>query len=330
MSGPAFEHRQASHCESGVVSALVRHSGVAMSEPMAFGLSSALSFAYLPFIKLNGLPLIAYRMPPKSILRGLRKPLGWKIRFETFRSPKAGRERLDQLLDAGRVVGLQTSVFWLPYFPEDLRFHFNAHNLLVFGREGDAYRISDPVFEEPVVCEADALARARFARGVLAPKGLLYYAETPAHEPDWNAVLPAAMRRTCRIMLKTPLPLIGVRGIHRLARAVRRLSVADARASKLFVGHIVRMQEEIGTGGAGFRFIEAAFLQEAAALLNRPVFAEHAQQLIEIGDAWREFALTAARMCRDREPLNPARLADALDAMGGREETFFQALERSL
>ncbi len=330
MNAPTFEHRQASHCESGVVSALVRHSGVDMSEPMAFGLSSALSFAYLPFIKLNGLPLIAYRMPPKSILRGLRKPLGWKIRFETFRSPKAGRARLDQLLDAGRVVGLQTSVFWLPYFPQDLRFHFNAHNLLVFGREGDGYRISDPVFEEPVVCEADALDRARFARGVLAPKGLLYYAETPAQEPDWNTALLAAMRRTCRIMLKTPLPLIGVRGIHWLARTVRRLSVEDARASKLFVGHIVRMQEEIGTGGAGFRFIEAAFLQEAAALLNRPVFAEHAEQLIAIGDAWREFALTAARMCRDREPLNPACLADALDAMADRERSFFQALERSL
>ena len=25
-----------------------------------------------PFIRANGLPLIAYRMPPKSILRGLR------------------------------------------------------------------------------------------------------------------------------------------------------------------------------------------------------------------------------------------------------------------
>jgi hypothetical protein len=31
---------------------------------------------------------------------------------------------------------------------------------------------------------------------------------------------------------------------------------------------IVRMQEEIGTGGGGFRFIYAAFLQEAGRLMG--------------------------------------------------------------
>ena len=108
--------------------------GVPISEAMAFGLSAALSFAYLPFIKLSGLPLIAYRQPPKSIIQGLAKVLGAEFRFETFRTPVAGQVRLDELLAQGHVVGLQTSVYWLPYFPPDMRFHFNAHNLLVYGR----------------------------------------------------------------------------------------------------------------------------------------------------------------------------------------------------
>ena len=109
----SFVHSHASHCESGVMSSLLRHHGLPMSEAMAFGLASALSFAYLPFIRINGLPLVSYRMPPRAIIRGLERSLGLDMRFETFRSAPAGMERLDALLDAGKLVGLQTSVFWL-------------------------------------------------------------------------------------------------------------------------------------------------------------------------------------------------------------------------
>jgi hypothetical protein len=329
----AFQHRQASHCESGAISALLGQHGLPLSEAMTFGLSSALSFAYLPLIKLNGLPLVAYRMPPRFIIKGLQKPLQWKMRFETFRDPASGERRLNELLDAGRVVGLQTSVFWLPYLPADLRFHFNAHNLLACGRDATSgdYLLSDPVVENLVSCPAPDLLRARFARGVLAPKGLLYYPLSAPQEPAWERVLPQAMRKTTRIMLDTPLPIIGVRGMRWLAGAVEKLDTgAQAAHSKLFIGQVVRMQEEIGTGGAGFRFIYAAFLQEAAERLNRPVFNELADVLVDIGDEWREFALATARMIRDRDPLQPRLLAERLRALAEREKGFFLDLRRAL
>ena len=326
-----FQHSQASHCESGVMSNLLRHHGLPLSEPMTFGLSSALSFAYLPIIKINGLPLVAYRMPPKAIIKGLQKPLGLKMRFETFRNPAAGVARLNELLDQGQLVGLQTSVFWLPYLPEDLRFHFNAHNVLAFGREASGdYRLSDPVAETTVTCAPADLQRARFASGALAPHGLLYYPLSTPKMPDWPKVLPAAIRKTTRIMLDTPLPIIGVRGIRWLARAIDRLDARnDAAKSKLFIGQVVRMQEEIGTGGGGFRFIYASFLQEAADLLNRPALNDLSDTLVDIGDEWREFALATARMIRDRDPLDPPRLADQLRAIADREQAFFRDLRRA-
>ncbi|GHU34031.1 peptidase [Betaproteobacteria bacterium] len=338
-----FIHQQASHCESGVMSAIVRHYGLPCSEPMAFGLASALAFAYLPFIRIYSLPLVSYRMPPRAIIRGLQKPLGFKMRAETFRRPEDGARRLDELLDAGKVVGLQVSVFWLPFMPKDFRFHFNAHNLLAYGREcgrecgcecgcdasGD-YLLSDPVMEEPVRCAPADLTKARFARGMLAPKGLLYYPASAPREPDWGQVLPAAIKKTVRVMLHTPLPLIGVKGIGWVARAFQRLPVAtDPQASKLYMGHLVRMQEEIGTGGGGFRFMYAAFLEEAAQLTHRPAFAELAEELTGIGDYWREFALAAARMIRDRDPLDAGRLAELLRAQAVREKAFFTALGKA-
>jgi hypothetical protein len=323
-----FQHSQASHCESGVMSAILRHHGLPISEPMAFGLSSAMSFAYLPIVKINGLPLVAYRMPPKAIIKGLQKPLGLKMRFETFRDPQAGTRRLDELLAAGEIVGMQTSVFWLPYMPEDLRFHFNAHNVLAFGRDtaSGEYQLSDPVFETPVTCPADALQRARFAKGMLAPKGLLYYATGKPSTPDWAVVIPKALKKTTRIMLDTPLPIIGVRGIRRLASAIEGLRPDKA---KMFIGQVVRMQEEIGTGGGGFRFIYASFLQEAADLLARPRLNELSEALVDIGDEWREFALSAARMIRDREPLATPSLADKLRLIADHEQAFYRDLRRA-
>src|SRR5262245_2447176 len=134
-----FQHLHAAHCESGVMASMLSHYGLPLSEPMAFGLGAGLAFAVIPFVKLSGQPLIAYRMPPRSIVRGLRKRLGLKMVFRRFRSVDAGMRALDERVDAGHPVGLQTSAYWLPFFPEDMRFHFNAHNLIVYGRRGDEY-----------------------------------------------------------------------------------------------------------------------------------------------------------------------------------------------
>jgi len=325
----AFVHAHASHCESGVMSSLLRHHGLPISEAMAFGLSSALSFAYLPFIRINGLPLVSFRMPPRAIIKGLKRGLGLGMRFETFRSPASGTARLDALLDAGKLVGLQTSVFWLPYFPPDLRFHFNAHNLLVYGREGDEYLISDPVAETTVRCAREDLEKARFAKGVLAPKGLLYYVTAPPAAPDWANLGRRALARTARIML-APLPLIGVRGMRMLARRIERLPLADGgESARLYIGHIVRMQEEIGTGGGGFRFLYASFLQELAGKTGYAALDGLAVRLVEIGDRWREFALAAARMIRGRDALAPPALAERLRALATDEKLFFQSLHRA-
>jgi len=325
----AFVHAHASHCESGVMSSLLRHHGLPMSEAMAFGLASALSFAYLPFIRINGLPLVSFRMPPRAIIKGLERSLDLGMRFETFRSPSDGMARLDALLDAGKLVGLQTSVFWLPYFPPDLRFHFNAHNLLVYGRERDEYLISDPVAETPVRCAREDLKKARFAKGVLAPKGLLYFVTKPPLAPDWARLGRRALARTARIML-APLPLIGVRGMRLLARQIERLSLADGgERARLYIGNIVRMQEEIGTGGGGFRFLYASFLQELAAKTGYAALDALASRLVEIGDRWREFALAAARMIRGRDALAPPVLAVHLRALAADEKLLFQNLHRA-
>ena len=66
-------------------------------------------------------------------------------------------------------------VFHLPYFPKEYRFHFNAHNITVFGKEGNLYTVSDPVMENLETLTYDELKKVRFARGTYPPRGRMYY-----------------------------------------------------------------------------------------------------------------------------------------------------------
>lgn len=328
MDNRKYEHSHFAHCESGVMSLMMRFHGLPISESMVFGLSGALSFAYLPFIKIGDMPLIAYRSMPRAIIKGLQKNLQIKMKMQTFSSPEKGTEALDILLGQGAIAGVQTCVFWLPYFPEAMRFHFNAHNLIVYGKENDDYLISDPVFEAPVRCESKALEKSRFVKGLMAPKGLIYYPERVPDSIDYARIIPIVIKKTSKMMLKTPVPIAGIRGIRYLAKNIGKLEKKERSYAKLFLGHIVRMQEEIGTGGAGFRFIYASFLQESAKIINNRLLQETSEMMTEVGDQWREFALMLAHAIRRKrsEEIDFASLKTKLNAVADGEAAVYSRL----
>lgn len=324
-----FEHRQSAHCESGVVSNMVTASGVAMSEPMAFGLSSSLIFAYLPMVKMAGMPLIAYRMMPGSIMNGSAKAMNAKWASQTFSNADEGMAALDRALEQGKPVGLQTSIYWLPYVPEDMRFHFNAHNLVVSHKDGDEYVVSDPVFPELKRTDAASLKKARFVKGVMAPKGKMYHLLEPPENIDYSVAIPAAIEKNRKLMKAPLVPMVGNKGIRYMGREIQKLAKKPSKSEylKQYLGHIVRMQEEIGTGGAGFRFIYAAFLKESAALLNSKLLAEAGDAMTDAGDEWRRFALNATKMCRGRKDMDADVLHELLDVCATKEQATWDMLK---
>src|SRR5690606_10233844 len=119
-----------------------------------------------------------------------------------------------------------------------MRFHFNGHNLIVYGRQDSNYQVSDPLFETPVIIDERSLNKARFVRGPLAPKGLLYQVESVPATIDYAKVIPAAIKKNCRIMLDAPLPIAGIRGIRFLSKKIRKLK-GSLQEQRLFLGHIV-------------------------------------------------------------------------------------------
>lgn len=324
-----FPHQHTAHCESGVMSTLLRHQGFDADEALVFGLSYALTFVYIPLVKMAGMPLISYRSPPKTIIRRTCKALGIRLDMHTFKQPEQGMAALDAALAQGKLAGLQTSVYWLPYFPEQMRFHFNAHNLLVYGKNGSDYLISDPVFEHPQRCAAADLQRARFAKGALAAKGLMYTMQDfrQPENGELAAKIRQAIKKQARHML-APLFFVGIKGMHHVAGKIQALSDhPDEAYRRLFLGHIVRMQEEIGTGGAGFRYLYAYFLEQAARICAEPEFQAASQELTAIGDDWRQFAGLCVRQCKKPRDDGFAAAADALRAIAAREQALWQKLK---
>ena len=92
------------------------------------------------------------------------------------------------------------------------------------------------------------------------------------------------------------------------------------------------MYASIGGSCGGFRFIYAAFLQQAAEILNNKQLEELSLEMMKIGDLWRDFAVNASRVYKQRS--NQENVYEALSAelihIADLEEAFFKKLKKAI
>lgn len=300
-----FNHLQAAHCENGVTMGLLQNAGVKqITEPLAFGIGAGLFFVYIPLLKINNGPVIAFRTMPGLIFKRTCKALGIPVVRKKFRSKEAAEAFLNERLAEGQPVGCQVGVYYLPYFPKEYRFHFNAHNLIVYGMEDGNYMVSDPVMEGTNTMTAYELERVRFAKGALAPNGQLYYpgeAKPVSNEQMKAAIISGIKKNVFNMISPFMGPIAGVNGIRYTGNKIKgwRDKLGPKEAG-LYLAQLVRMQEEIGTGGGGFRYIYGAFLQEAHAYTPKDELLEISKQFTASGDLWRTAAVQAAGIYKGR------------------------------
>jgi hypothetical protein len=220
----------------------------------------------------------------------------------------------------------------MDYLPEYTRAHFNAHYVIVTGKQDGRYQISDTYFPMMASVDAATLQTARFARGQFAPKGLLFYPESIPERPDLKAAVRQGIKDAVFYMVKLPIPFFGVRGIRFFARKVQEWPKLTRDIDHLSheVMMIAVILEERGTGGGGFRYLYATFLQEAARILGDPGIADVAKSMMDNGDRWRDVSIAAARMGKRRD-LGPQRLVELGEMILERadaEQAIFRRLGR--
>jgi len=330
MSIIAYNHKMAAHCESGTITSLLNNKGLDISEALVFGISSGIFFGYFHKMKSFTFPTFIVRNRPGQMRSNISKRLGIKFHTERFRRPEEGQKTLDLLLENNIPVACQVDFFYMDYIPSWERVHINVHFIVIVGKVGTKYIVSDSYFPQLVELERESLQKARFAGGSMSPKGFLFYPEFIPEKPDYSKAIISGIKKSCFNMLKIPLPFLGIKGIRQFAKKIVDWP-SRARDIEHLSHEIMRINillEDQGTGGAGFRFLFATFLQQAAGILKKPELNELSKEMMVIGDGWREISLLAARYGKNRD-LGQIRLKELGDMLMDRasvEKAFFKKL----
>jgi hypothetical protein len=327
-----FEHKQAGNCETGVTSNMLRHHGIKnLTEPLVLGMGAGLFFSYLPFVKLQFAPVLSWRVFPGLIFKRINKALGVKMYVKTFKDPEESMKALDQALEQGLPAAVQVGVYDLPYFPPEYRQHYNMHNMVIFGKENNEYLVSDTTLEQTQRISYDALLTVRYPKGPFAPNGKLYYPVEVPQNVDFRPLIVKGIRKTCYEMTQIPFWLVGTKGFRTLAKAMERWpEKLGPQQANYYIGQVLRMLEEIGSGGAGFRYMYGIFLLEASEILNQPWLKEKSFEMGTIANEWRQFAYMGAKNCKHRSNIEVSYgdLAQKLREIAGKEDKLFRDLSK--
>ncbi len=327
-----YKHNFSSHCETGVTSDLLRHKGLDISEPMAMGIGSGIFFSYLPFIKMQGAPMVGFRTTPTKIFKLTTQRLGVKTTVvKKFRDQLEAMDLLDRNLKNGIPTGCQVGCYHLTYLPPEMHVHYNFHNVVVFGKEDGIYHVAEPVLEDTQILTYKDLLRVRFAKGMFEPKGKMYYIESVTLNPDIKKAILAGIKTSVKNMLKHPIPFVGVRGMRMLGRDIKKWpKKLPANQASFNLIQLVRTVEEFGTGGAAFRFIYGSFLKEAGEKLNHDTLLETSIEMGETGNLWREFSIRSGRFVKTRNGSQDdySLLADIILECAAKEEKIFNKLDK--
>ena len=322
------------HCESGTITALLNHGGFEITEPMVFGIASGIFFGYFHKMKSFAFPTFIVRNKPGQMRTNIEKRLGVRFKTYDFKSPLKGQQELDRLLQQNTPTACQVDFFYMDYVPTWERVHINVHYLVVTGKENNKYIISDAYFPRMVELDPVSLEKGRFAGGNMSPKGFIFHLDKLPGHTDFNKAIIKGVKKACFNMLKIPIPFLGIKGMRLFARKLMEWPefARDIEHLSHEIMKINILLEDQGTGGAGFRFMYATFLQQAAVIINKPELKVLSGELMKIGDGWREISLFSARIGKNRE-LGPEKLKQLSEMIYDRadvEERFFKSLSKAI
>ena len=337
-----FPNQRRIHCETGVMVNTLKYYGYDISEQMVFGIGGGMFFLYFPLLKSrdiqNSTPVIM-RSRATDIMRHFSKRMNLGFHEMAFGNNylKAEQE-LDKLVDQGIPVGLVVNILELKYL-NDLGFQhdFNGHHLTVVGKEGSQYIIADTdshlLNDDFVTIDRATMKSVRFKSGLSAPHGRLFYFDklpsNYANNVDIKSAVIAGLKETCKNMLSNPLPWFGYKGIHYLAKDLRRWAkkYSENKIDYLLYEYY-RLIEQAGTGGAGYRFVYASFLKEAANLLQDSVLEDCSNIMIKAAESWRTFTLNSSRHIK-KTGISLDEMADILDEAGNFEYETFISIKKN-
>lgn len=303
-----YEHRVASHCESGSVRNLLHFIGLDVSEQLLFGIGSGLAFAYMKHIKSPaGFPIPAIRMPMGKIVSNVQKLCGVDMFAQKMKTTDEAIRIANEKIDSNQPIACCVDMFYMKYLPPFMRIHVPFHFIILIGRDEKErkYAVSDPYYQHIGYLSEEDLRRAWETNALFANDNLLVYAKKAPDNIDWEKLSIKAMKKTCLNILLQPgirqlFRIFGYEGLKLFARELKAWP-AKYKGLQLREGILDTsvVFEEQGTGGGAFRMIYGAFLQEVSQMLNSNELKEMSYRMVAIGEKWRDTSRLMVKIGRD-------------------------------
>jgi hypothetical protein len=292
-----FNEFGGNHCQTTALKNMLRYRGVDVSEEMLLGLGGGVGFIYW-YMKNMPAPFVGGRFGGRDeafMINIVERIGGSAVLFQTS-SKKKGHKELITILQSGDPVYVYMDMAYLPYMalPEDV--HFGAHTVVVYGID----EITNTVYVSdrgrgPVTVTIDNLKNARNSKiPPFPPRNKILEIEYPETVQITKEGVAKAIRECCHAMLNPPIKNLGLEGIKKWAKMVKKWPQQFAGLNLYGCLMNVYMYIEIGgTGGSAFRPMYARFLREASVLLDNPKLNEVAVLYEDAGKVWSEIAEAA-------------------------------------
>jgi len=288
MKIESFKPYVGQHCETTAIGCLLKHNGIALSEPMLFGLGEGLGFIFWK-MKSMDFPFVGGRIKPDRLTENLCRNLnlGLEVR-QTSSVDRAWRTVVEQL-NNGIPVALKLDCFHLQYFTN--RIHFAGHYAVIYGYDDTVAYLLDTEQQGGMVSTSlDSLAKARSAKGPMASKNLSYTIDGGVERlPELAQAVKSAIFNNTTDYLNPPIRNFGFKGIQKTAHELKRWFNTSSDPERDFVTTSMLM-ERAGTGGALFRNLYRDFLYEASAQDGLGQLDRPAKAFASIAVNWTELA----------------------------------------
>jgi hypothetical protein len=294
---PGFKSLETHHCVTGSMRHVYEHHGCSISEDLLFGLGAGIGFVYWhmkgtdPFIGGRG-------NVGRSGEEGLEKTAGRRtgviVEAHSTGSTAKAEKTLLESLEGGEPVMIQVDMGFLPYLELPEEYHFGGHVVVVAGLDRDHRQVLVADRDAGIhPTSLDDLAQARSSRfQPFPPRNTWYSFDFSGFRPPTSADVWAAIEDALATMLDPPISNLGVRGIRKAAKRIRKWPsiMDDEQLRRTSFNTFIFIDATGGTGGGIFRYMYSRFLNAAASITGNRQLTEVGKSLHSIGDRWQDVA----------------------------------------
>jgi hypothetical protein len=297
-----WNHIPGLHCGSVAIRDVASFYGLALSEPMCFGLGSGLGFFYTTDNDISPTRNIHVRAPDMepnffSLFTDDKK---WKFEQDDGKALRVVTNYLNQDIP----VLVQTDIYYLDYY--NSKTHFPGHIVVVCGydEQKEEIYLSDTGFEDLQTVSYENFKKSRSSKVKPYPLNNNWFEIGPGFaEVDYQKLIPKSLKSNALNMLNgvsSPRGISGIQSIYELSGDISNWKhVEDWKWCFRYSYQVIQKR---GTCGAGFRWMYRDFLNEAKNHFDFKFTDKLAKKMDIIGNKWYELSNLFKKISEQNKP----------------------------